>query len=32
MPPIKKGGVTDQLNTPGNLDVAWLQDVATRPK
>jgi prepilin-type processing-associated H-X9-DG protein len=32
MPPIKKGGVQDQLDTPGNLDVAWLQDVATRPK
>jgi len=31
-PPIKKGGVQDQLDTPGNPDVAWLQDVATRPK
>jgi prepilin-type N-terminal cleavage/methylation domain-containing protein/prepilin-type processing-associated H-X9-DG protein len=32
-PPLKKGiPVEDRLNSPNNRDVAWLQDVATRPK
>jgi prepilin-type N-terminal cleavage/methylation domain-containing protein/prepilin-type processing-associated H-X9-DG protein len=33
MPPIKRNfGVTDRISSPRNKDVAWLQEVATRPK
>jgi prepilin-type N-terminal cleavage/methylation domain-containing protein len=33
MPPIKPGvGYPDLFNSPNNLDIAWLQDHATRPK
>ncbi len=32
-PPLKKGiPVQDRLNSPNNRDVAFLQDIATRPK
>ncbi|MEY2427951.1 MAG: hypothetical protein QOJ40_836 [Verrucomicrobiota bacterium] len=32
MPPLVPNGfVNDQFSSPGNLDVAWLQDQATRP-
>jgi hypothetical protein len=32
MPPlVQGGGVTDWFQSPGNPDVAWLQDKATRP-
>lgn len=32
-PPVVKGKpVADRISTPGNLDVEWLQDIATRPK
>jgi prepilin-type N-terminal cleavage/methylation domain-containing protein len=32
MPPLVEGGyVNDQFSSPGNPDVAWLQDHATRP-
>jgi len=33
MPLLKKGtGIVDDITTAGNLDVAWLQERATRPK
>lgn len=33
MPPlVPGGGVNDYLDTPGNVDVAWLQEHSTRPK
>ncbi len=33
MPPLVQGGlIPDQFESPGNPDVAWLQDHATRPK
>jgi len=32
-PPIKPGiGYPDRFNSPNNLDIAWLQDHATRPR
>jgi hypothetical protein len=32
-PPLVQGGLTDDtFESPGNPDVAWLQDKATRPK
>ena len=32
-PPLKPGiGYPDRFNSPGNVDIAWLQDHATRPK
>ena len=33
MPPLVSGGlVPDQFSSPGNLDVAWLQEHSTRPR
>lgn len=33
MPPlVENGNVNDQFASPNNLDIAWLQDHATRPK
>jgi len=33
MPPLVKGGiVNDDLTTPNNVDVAYIQSIATRPK
>lgn len=33
IPPLKKSGIIlDDLTTPNNVDVAFLQDIATRPK
>jgi prepilin-type processing-associated H-X9-DG protein len=33
MPPLKKNGIVeDDLTTPNNVDVAYLQSIATRPK
>jgi prepilin-type N-terminal cleavage/methylation domain-containing protein len=33
MPPLlESGNIGDQFSSPNNLDVAWLQDHATRPK
>jgi prepilin-type N-terminal cleavage/methylation domain-containing protein/prepilin-type processing-associated H-X9-DG protein len=32
-PPIVPGGmINDRISSPGNVDVAWLQDHSTRPK
>jgi hypothetical protein len=31
-PLVENGGVNDWFDSPGNQDVAWLQDHATRPK
>lgn len=32
-PPVVKGGlIVDKISSPGNVDVAWLQDHTTRPK
>jgi prepilin-type N-terminal cleavage/methylation domain-containing protein len=33
MPPlVDEGNINDEFSSPNNLDVAWLQDHATRPK
>jgi hypothetical protein len=33
MPPLKKNGIVqDDLTTPNNIDVAYFQSIATRPK